>query len=198
MTTSLKTTEEDVQPMTTQRPARFEAYTTNRFIEIVKAWANHSWPITTEEARELYESLGYHANPSDPSLFISDLSADGEPDSYYTSIDNNVNSIRLTIARHCLAEEESKYSSLVSETYAAYCVAFERTFSNITNHLQTNRADEWTIRSDEWTLDNDVRISIGNIGVTIAFFIRSPYMTQLLREEQEMGLTSYDEILEND
>ena len=169
----------------------FEAYPADRFIEIVKAWANHSWPITTEEARKLYESLGYRANPSDPSLFISDLSADGEPDSYYTSIDNHVNSIRLTIARRCLAEEESKYSSLVSKTYAAYCSAFERIFNNITNHLQTNRADEWT-------LDNDVRIGIGNIGVTIAFFIRSPYMTQLLREEQEMGLTSYDDILEDD
>ena len=137
-----------------ENPKAFEAYSPDRFIEIVKAWANHSWPITTEEARELYESLGYRANPSDPSLFISDLSADGEPDSYYTSIDNPVNSIRL--------------------------------------------ADEWTIRSDEWTLDNDVRIGIGNIGVTIAFFISSPYMTQLLREEKEMGLTSYDDILEDD
>ena len=182
----------------TQHPARFEAYPTDRFIEIVKAWANHSWPITTEEARKLYESLGYHAHPSDPSLFISNLSADGEPDSYYTSIDNNINSIRLTIARRCPDEEESKHFSLVSKTYAAYCAAFERTFSNITNHLQTNRANEWTIRSDEWTLDNGVCISIGNIGVTIAFFIRSPYMTQLLREEREMGLTSYDEILEDD
>ena len=181
-----------------QQSTTLEAYTPERFIEIVKAWANHSWPITTEKARALYESLGYRANPSDPSLFISDLSADGEPDSYYTSIDNHVNSIRLTIARRCLVEEKSKYSSLVSETYAAYCAAFERTFNNITNHSQTNRADEWTIRSDEWTLDNDVRISIGNIGVTIAFFISSPYMTQLLREEQEMGLTSYDDILEDD
>ena len=181
-----------------ESPKAFEAYPPDRFIEIVKAWANHSWPITTEKARELYESLGYRANPSDPSLFISDLSADGEPDSYYTSIDNHVNSIRLTIARRCPDEEESKHSSLVSETYAAYCAAFERTFNNTTNHSQTNRADEWTIRSDEWTLDNDVRIGIGNIGVTIAFFICSPYMTQLLREEQEMGLTSYDEILEDD
>ena len=60
------------------RPARFEAYATDRFIEIVKAWVNHPWPITTEEARELYESLGYHANPSDPSLFISDLSGSSE------------------------------------------------------------------------------------------------------------------------
>ena len=32
----------------------FEAYPADRFIEIVKAWANHSWPITAEEARELY------------------------------------------------------------------------------------------------------------------------------------------------
>lgn len=98
-----------------ENPKAFEAYPANRFIEIVKAWANHSWPITAEEARELYESLGYRAKPSDPSLFISDLSADGEPDSYYTSIDNNVNSIRLAIARRCPDEDESKYSSLVSK-----------------------------------------------------------------------------------
>jgi len=176
----------------------FEAYPAERFIEIAIVWADHAWPITVEQAQRVYEGLGYHAYPPDPSLFISDLSADGEPDSYYTSIDNHVNSIRLAIARRCPDEEESKYFSLVSKTHAAYCAAFERTFNNITNHLQTNRADEWTIRSDEWTLDNDVRIGIGNIGVTIAFFISSPYMTQLLREEKEMGLTSYDDILEDD
>mgnify|MGYP000934836346 CR=1 FL=1 len=181
-----------------ENPKAFEAYPPDRFIEIVKAWAALSWPITPEQAQHTYESLSYRSSPSDASLFISEFASDGEPDSYYTSADNHVDSIRLAIARRCPYEEESKHSSLVSETYAAYCAAFERTFSNITNHSQTNRADEWTIRSDEWTLDNDVRIGIGNIGVTIAFFIRSPYMTQLLREEREMGLTSYDDILEDD
>ena len=169
----------------------FEAYPADRFIEIVKAWANHSWPITTEEARELYESLGYRANPSDPSLFISDLSADGEPDSYYTSIDNHVNSIRPAIARRCPLEEEARYAALVSGTYAKYRSAFDSTFSRVTKHVRGSR-------SDEWTLDNDVRFRIGDIGTTITFVIHSPRMTQLRREEEEMGLTSYDDILEDD
>ena len=174
-----------------QRPARFEAYPTDRLIEIVKAWVNHSWPITTEEARELYESLGYHANPSDPSLFISDLSADGEPDSYYTSTGKHINSIRPAIARRCPIEEEAKYTALVSDTYTRYCSAINHTFNSITKHVHDSQ-------SDEWTLDNDVRFRIGNIGITITFVIHSPRMTQLRREEQEMGLTSYDEILEDD
>ena len=42
----------------TRHPATFEAYTADRFIEIVKAWANHPWPMTPDEGRQLYESLG--------------------------------------------------------------------------------------------------------------------------------------------
>ena len=174
-----------------ENPKAFEAYSPDRFIEIVKAWANHSWPITTEEARELYESLGYRANPSDPSLFISDLSADGEPDSYYTATGKHINSIRPAIARRCPLEEEARYAALVSGTYAKYRSAFDSTFNRVTKHVRGSR-------SDEWTLDNDVRFRIGDIGTTITFVIHSPRMTQLRREEEEMGLTSYDDILEDD
>ena len=50
----------------------------------------------------------------------------------------------------------------------------------------------------EWTFDNDVRIRIGYIDFALSFIIRSPRMTQLRREEMEMGLTDYDDILEDD
>jgi len=175
----------------TQQSARFEAYPTDRFIEIIKAWANHPWPMSPAETQELYESLGYRANPSDPSLFISDFSVDDEPDSYYTYTGKHINSIRPAIARRCPIEEEARYAALVSDTYTRYCSAINHTFNNITKHVHDSQ-------SDEWTLDNDMRFRIGNIGITITFVIHSPRMTQLRREEEEMGLTSYDEILEDD
>ena len=43
-----------------------------------------------------------------------------------------------------------------------------------------------------------MRFRIGDIGTKITFVIHSPRMTQLRREEEEMGLTSYDDILEDD
>ena len=43
-----------------------------------------------------------------------------------------------------------------------------------------------------------MNIRIGNPGHRVTFSISSPTMTQLRREEQEMGLASYDEILEDD
>ena len=174
-----------------QHPVSFEAYPAERFIEIAKAWADHAWPITVEQAQRVYESLGYHAYPPNPSLFISDLSADGEPDSYYTATGKHINSIRPAIARRCPIEEEARYTALVSDTYAKYRSAFDSTFNRVAKHVRDSR-------SDEWTLDNDVRFRIGDIGITITFVIHSPRMTQLRREEESMGLASYDDILEDD
>ena len=176
----------------TRHPARFEAYATDRFIEIVKAWVNHPWPITTEEARELYESLGYHANPSDPSLFISDLSADGEPDSYYTQSDGYINTANITVTRQGEKGTEKHNADKIEKTYKQYCNAIDTLVSKrLTRRHQQDSATEWFI-------DNNVNIRIGNPGHRVTFSVSSPAMTQLRREEQEMGLTSYDEILEDD
>ena len=176
----------------TQNPARFEAYPTDRFIEIVKAWANHSWPITTEEARESYESLGYYAHPSDPSLFISDLSADGEPDSYYTHNGSYINTVNITVTKQGEKGTERHSADRIEKTYKQYCNAIDTLLSKrLTRRHQQDSATEWLI-------DNNVNIRVGNPGHRITFSVSSPAMTQFRREEREMGLTSYDEILEDD
>ena len=46
-----------------QQSTRFESYPVDRFIEVVKAWVGHSWPITATEAQRVYETLGYAADP---------------------------------------------------------------------------------------------------------------------------------------
>ena len=45
-----------------QHPTGFEAYPADRFIEIIKAWITHPWPMTPIQAKELYESLGYRVH----------------------------------------------------------------------------------------------------------------------------------------
>lgn len=176
----------------TQRPARFEAYPTDRFIEIVKAWVNHPWPITSEEGQAIYESLGLREYAPRPNFFWSDFSTDNEPDSYYVVTQNQISTIDLEVAKLTLTEKEVDNNSTLCSTYTQYCAAIDSAFyGGATKHVIHDKATEWTF-------DNNVRIRIDNIDFVLSFIIRSPRMTQLRREEESMGLASYDDILEED
>ena len=174
----------------TQRPARFEAYPTDRFIEIIKAWINHPWPMTSAEARELYESLGYRAYTSKPELFISDFSQI-EPDSYVTTHNDRVGDARISVSHPCDTVTPQN-TDTISRTFSDYCTAIEDKLKDMISHRKKDR------NAVRWTLHNGVDIRLGKLSRNISVFIGSPRMTQLRCEEEEMGLTSYDEILEDD
>ena len=174
----------------TQHSARFEAYPTDRFIEIVKAWANHSWPMSPAEAQELYESLGYRAYAPKPELFISDFSQI-EPDSYVTTHNDRVGDVRISVSRSCDTVTPQN-TDTISCTFNDYCATIEDELKGAISHRKIER------NAIRWTLRNSVDIRLAKLSRNISVFIGSPRMTQLRREEQEMGLTSYDEILEDD
>ena len=175
----------------TQRSARVEAYATDRFIEIVKAWVNHPWPITSGGGQAVYESLGLRGHAPRPNFFWSDFSTDKEPDSYYVVTRDQVSTIDMEMAR-LLPDEGASDNSPLYEIYTRYCNAIDTAFNgNATKHPVHDKATEWTFH-------NDVRIRIANIDIAIFLVIHSPRMTQLRREEEEMGLTSYDDILADD
>ena len=174
----------------TQRPARFEAYPTDRFIEIIKAWANHPWPMTSAEAQELYKSLGYRTYAPKPELFISDFSQI-EPDSYVTTHNDRVGDARISVSHPCDTVTPQN-TDTISRTFSDYCTAIEDKLKDMISHCKKDR------NAVRWTLHNGVDIRLGKLSRNISVFIGSPRMTQLRCEEEEMGLTSYDEILEDD
>ena len=173
-----------------QQSARFEVYPTDRFIEIIKAWANHPWPMSPAEAQKLYESLGYRAYAPKPELFISDFSQI-EPDSYVTTHNDRVGDVSISVSRSCDTVTPQN-TDTISRTFKDYCATIEDKLKDAISHRNIDRN---TIR---WTLRNSVDIRLAKLSRSISVSIGSPRMTQLRREEQEMGLTSYDEILEDD
>ena len=168
----------------------FEAYPTDRFIEIIKSWASHPWPMTSAEAQELYESLGYRVYAPKPRLFFSEF-AQEEPDSFFTAQHNRVGNVRISVSRPCAARTQQDENH-ISHVFTEYCAIID---SSLRDSISQRKTEESSIR---WTLDNDVEIRLAKLPRNISLRIASPRMTQLLREEQEMGLTSYDEILEDD
>ena len=175
-----------------QQSVSFEAYTPERLIEIVKAWVNHPWPITSDEGRVIYESLGLRGYAPRPNFFWSDFSTDDEPDSYYVITKNEVSTIDMEVARLAPSDKDISDDSTLHSTYTQYCTAIDSTFvASVTKHPVHDKAVEWVFH-------NGVRIRIANIDIAISLVIHSPRMTELRREEEEMGLTSYDDILEDD
>ena len=159
----------------------FEAYPADRFIEIVKAWTGHSWPISPKEGRQVFEDLGYKADPSDPDMFSSPFT-NGTPDSFFTAQDNIIDNVLIAVAN----------SDIIERTYLQYCDAIDKSFASTGIKLRIQK------NNTEWRFNNDVELSVGNADITVSLFIRSPRMTKLRLEEEEMSLTSYDDILEDD
>ena len=174
-----------------QHPVSFEAYPVDRFIDIVKAWIEHSWPITAKEARQVYESLGYSAVPEDPEMFASPF-ADGEADSYYVTVKGLVSTVDIAVARPCDAGEEKESAAAIAAAYTAYSHAIDCHYENM---IRSSRPRD---RSTAWTFDNDVELNLSVWNRSLSARIRSPYMTQLRREEEAIGLTDYDNLLEDD
>ena len=172
----------------TQHPVRFEAYPTDRFIEIVKAWAEHSWPMGPEEGRQVFEDFEYRADPSDPDMFSSPFT-NGTPDSFFTAQDNIIDNAFIAVANRLTTPESS---NIIERTYLEYCEAIDRYFASTVTKLRTHK------NNTEWRFNNNVELGVGNADITVLLFIRSPRMTKLRLEEEAMGLTSYDEILEDD
>lgn len=173
-----------------QHPAAFEAYPVDRFIEVINAWITHPWPMTPVQAKELYESLGYRAHAPKPRLFFSEFALE-EPDSFFTAHHNRVGNVRIAVSRPCAARTQQD-ENRISHVFAEYCAIID---SSLRDSISQRETEESSIR---WTLDNDIEIRLAKLPRNISLRIASPRMTQLLREEQEIGLASYDDILEED
>ena len=175
----------------TQHPVSFEAYPVDRFIEIVKAWATHPWPMTPDEGRQLYENLGYITDNTDRDMFSSPF-AKGEPDSFFTHTGNAIADVVIAVGERYTVEEEDSCIEAVTRAYEKYCGAIDASFIGAVDSRQ--KASD----AMEWFLNNEVQIRIDNVGIMVGLTLHSPHMTQLRREEEDIGLTDYDDFFEDD
>ena len=152
----------------------------DKFAEIAKTWLDHTWPISAAEASKIYENLGYSADPEDPEMFASPFS-DGKSDSYYVTVKGFVSTVDIAVARPCNTGEEEEASAAIADTYTTYSRIIDRQYaSTISSTRSRDHSKAWF-----FTTGLELNISIWNRSLSMR--IRSPYMTQLRREEEEMG-----------
>ena len=100
--------------------------------------------------------------------------------------------VDISVTKYYDADDATVDAKSVANRYAQYCEAVDRAFHGIVVRRREKP------RATEWIMSHGVLLWVGNPGSIITLYIDAPRMTRLLLEEEAMGLTDYDDILEDD
>ena len=163
----------------------FKAVTPERAVQIMRAWAFHSWPMSVQDGIDVYTSFGFSPHPEEREVFTSDMSPD-EADSFFTSEGDQIDSVRTHLSNVVPKEERPAYRSQVRAAYAGFVAAF-------TGVLGRPRSvkDRGGRFSSQWFLDNGVGVWVGGNDGLIALSFESPEMADIHQDDLRRGITDY-------
>ncbi|WP_026429652.1 DUF6301 family protein [Schaalia georgiae] len=162
-----------------------QAVSTERAVEIVRAWALHTWPMRVKEGVRVYTDLGFRCAGSDPEMFTSDLSPD-EDVSYFTSDHGVISNVWLQLSN--VVPEEGWAASLPRsrEVFESYVAAFSQVFG-----APYSRESTKSDFSAQWFLDNGAGVEVGGDQALVTASVESPeyagyHLSEL--EDEENGI----------
>ena len=159
----------------------FRAYPVDQAIDIIRAIAEHRWPMTVEEAFSLRDQFGWTPAPDDGRFFVTPVS-NGEEDGairidqenrvYISGIDFNLTSqLPKNPDPDIQSEMRSIYSSYVESLTMIYGAGEARSSSDVDGVL--------------WHLPSRASVDIGITHRSISVVIESPAMTDLTEAEEK-------------
>ena len=154
-----------------------------RAVEIMRAWAQHRWPMTVDEGVGVYTGLGFTSLTEDRTFFTSDMSPQ-EVDSFLVVEGNLVGEVSLRLSNWVPEEdwEQSlpKSRAAFAEYVRAYTEVLGESFSS---------EDEGTDFSRRWILDTKVMVELAGNEAFVELSVDSPegtgdFLRELEREER--------------
>ena len=158
----------------------FQAVPAGRAVEIMRAWALHTWPMTADEGVEVYTGLGFASLTEDRTFFTSDMSPQ-EVDSFFLIKDDRVRKVSLRLS-NWVPEEDWEHS--LPKSRAAFD-EYARAYTELLGE-SFSFEDEGTDFSRRWILDTKVMVMLIGNEAFIDLYIDSPENTELFLWEREM------------
>lgn len=152
----------------------FYAHTTEQTVSIVRAWAEHTWPMTLQEAFTLRDQCGWIGDPHDGTFFTTPVSS-GETDGTImkdTRDHNLVNSIKARLTTRAPVELEAHVSAITQSIYTDY----RNALTTVYGPPKEGRG-KFGPYSD-WTLPSDASIHLASVGTFVEVTIDSPTETR--------------------
>ena len=163
----------------------FEAVIPQRAVQIMRAWAFHSWPMSVRDGIDVYTSLGFTGDLEDPEMFTSDISSE-EADSYFVGDDGTIDSVRTYLSNVVPEEEGSAFRSQVRAAYARFVAAF----TEVLGSPQVAK-EKGEVFSSQWFLGNGVGVRVGGNDGLIALSLESPEMAGIHQDDLRRGIVDY-------
>ncbi|MBO3724996.1 hypothetical protein J5X07_08145 [Actinomyces bowdenii] len=143
----------------------------------IRAWTDHTWPMSIQEAFTIRDNLGWKPFPNEPDFFTTPLSRNGHWGGYILqSKDVGIKGVSFDLSSPPSMSPEMDESGMQSAEEALFLYASPlkqlwgpgkvRTSTQKTTHLR-------------WTLPNKVSTSLIRANVLINVTIDSPWRTQI-------------------
>ena len=159
----------------------FRAYPTDQAIGIIRAIAEHRWPMTVEEAFSLRDQFGWTPAPDDGRFFVTPVS-NGEEDGAI-SIDREnrvyISGIDFNLTSQLPKNPDPDIQSEMRSVYSRYVEALARQYG--TGEARSSSDVDGVL----WHLPSRASVDIGITHRSISVVIESPAMTDLTEAEEK-------------
>ena len=163
----------------------FKAVSPERAVQIMRAWAHHSWPMSVQDGIGVYTGLGFTGDLEDPEMFTSDVSP-GEPDSYFVSLDGLITSLEIAVTNILPAEAEEEHLSRARGFYFSCLRTFkEQLGAPIREQKHQAR------RNAQWFLTNGTGVRLSGTNHMVTLFLESPEMADIHQDDLRRGIVDY-------
>ena len=158
----------------------FQAVPVDRAVEIMRAWAQHRWPMTVDEGVGVYTGLGFTSLTEDRTFFTSDMSPQ-EVDSFLVVEGNLVGEVSLRLSNWVPEEDWERSLPKSRAAFAEYVRAYTEVLGE-----SFSSEDEGTDFSRRWILDTKVMVELAGNEAFVELSVDSPEGTGDFLRELEM------------
>ena len=162
-------------------PSGFRAYPVEQAVAIIRAIAEHRWPMTLEEAFSLRDQFGWTPAPDDGRFFVTPVS-NGEEDGTI-SIDREnrvyISGIRFKLTSQLPKDADPNTQSEMRSIYSRYVEALTTQYG--TGEARSSSDVDGVL----WYLPSRASVDIGITRRSISVAIESPAMTDLTEAEEK-------------
>ena len=166
-------------PQNNSDPA-FHIYPAEQGVAIIRAIAEHRWPMHLTEAFSLRDQFGWKPPPDDGTIFTTPVSSGDEDGFIGIDVENRnlVAKVRFGLSSRLPQDAPPEIQATIQNTYASYISAFNSLYG-----AGDSESDQ-DVAITQWYLPSRASVSIAATGRFLSTTIESPAMTDLTEAEQ--------------
>ena len=166
----------------------FRAPAVGRFMEIVRAWALHPWPMTRAQGIATYKALGWVRADDDIESFTTDCTA-GEAESFFYVEEGKVESVSIAVSPIVPPPHRSACSSAIGEFCGLYATALCEQWGEPLCESVSERGT----RHYDWIVPGGALVSLTANKAIILLGVSSPESADELLAELRTGKSIFDD-----